>query len=218
MKKIKLSSSEIHDLIARYRSELKKLDYQVSELSSTITQLEKTLKTIKISEKAAKSKAGKKKLKTTSPAKSKTKIKKKRGRPAKKAASAKKPAIKTKTIKAKKPGRPKKVIRTIKKSKKPVEKKGYKLSPWDSLVMNSIKDAGKARISQEILDYVSIKMKESGKSVTDAEVKNKVIRSLQKLANRRKELKKVPYAGKGFAYALPEWFDEKGKLNKDNNR
>ena len=55
-------------------------------------------------------------------------------------------------------------------------------------------------------------MKDSGKSVNDAEVKNKVTRSLQKLANRRNDLKKVAFPGKGHAYALPEWLSEKGKL------
>ena len=218
MKKTHLSSSEIHDLITRYRSELKKLDFQMSEVNLTIAQLEKTLKNVSDNEKAAVSKTKKRKSTPISITKSKTKTKKKRGRPAKKAILEKRAAIEKKIIKAKKAGKPKKVTKVAKKPKKIAEKKGYKLSSWDSLVINSMKDSGKVKITQEIIDYINAKMKESGKPANDTEVKNKVIRSLQKLANRRNDLKKVPYPGKGFAYALPEWMDEKGKLIKEYKR
>jgi hypothetical protein len=225
MKKSNLSSLEIQDLINRYRSEIKKLNFQMAEVNATISQLEKTLKNVAEIEKSTLIK--KKKPKPALVTLSQNKTKKKRGRPAKKAATKKKKVtekkqvIEKKTSKAKKAGRPKKTnkpVKTTKKLRKTSGKKGYKLSLWDTLVVDSIKDSGKARITQEIIDFVSAKLKESGKPASDTEVKNKVIRSLQKLANRRNELKKVPYPGKGFAYAIPEWTDEKGKIKKEFNR
>jgi hypothetical protein len=37
---------------------------------------------------------------------------------------------------------------------------------------------------------------------------------LQKLANRREDIKKVPYEGRGMAYALPEWLNGQGVIKK----
>jgi hypothetical protein len=238
MKKTKLSSSEIHDLITRYKSELKKLEFQSSEINLTISQLESRLKNIKGSEKVARTKT--KKRKTASVKVLLTTAKKKRGRPAKKATSVKK-AIKakhpikakalTKTAQLKKAVTTKKIAKQKKIKTKPQKvspkakkvlksdtKKGYKLTFWDEYVIESIKQAGKVRITHEILQFVTEKMKATGKSASDTEIQNKVIRSLQKLANRRNDLKKVPYEGKGLAYALPAWFGENGKLNKEFKR
>jgi hypothetical protein len=289
MKKTKLSSSEIHDLINRYNSDLKKIEFQASELNLTISQLESLLKNLTGLEKTASQKTKKRK---STPVTVVSKSKKKRGRPAKKvsvkkSAVTKNPAITSKKVKQKKSAvkstrkatanatlkttpkkvakatlkitpkkvakaTPKKVakvsakkvakatpkkaaeatpknavkdapkeIKTIakqKKVKKTESKKGYKLTFWDEYVIESIKQSGKVRITQEIVDFVTIKMKESGKGASDSEIQNKVIRSLQKLANRRSDLKKVPYEGKGLAYALPEWMGDNGKLNKEFKR
>jgi hypothetical protein len=215
MKKTQLSSSEIQDLIGKYKSERKKLEFQISEVDYTISQLESTIKSVAGLEKAAILKT--KKRKSTKVVIAKAATGKKRGRPAKKTEVAKKAPLTKKALKTKKSAKAaKKAVE--KKATKSKIKKGYKLSNWDLLVVNSLKDSGKVRITQEIIDYVGAKMKESGKNVSEVEVKNKVIRSLQKLANRRGELKKASFAGKGFAYALPEWMNDKGKLNQDHKR
>jgi hypothetical protein len=215
MKKTQLSSSEIQDLINRYQSERKKFEFQISEIDFTISQLENSLKSVIGSEKAAIS--TNKKRKTTKIVLAKSAGKKKRGRPAKNTPAAKKSVVAKKAVKVKKTPKVKQKA-VAKKASTTQAKTGYKLSNWDVLVVNSLKDTGKVQITQEIIDYVNTKMKDSGKAVPGDEVKNKVIRSLQKLANRRGELKKSPFEGKGFAYALPEWMNEKGKLNKEFKR
>jgi hypothetical protein len=235
MKKTKLSSSEIHDLINRYKSDLKKLEFQASEVNLTISQLESLLKNVAGIEKAAILKTKKRKPTPVTLVTSKTK--KKRGRPAKKSLKGKKTALPGKTVTSQKKSlpkktatitkttkqkkivaKPKKIVAKPKKLKKAEDKKGYKLTFWDEYVIESIKQAGKVRITQEIVNFVSAKMKETGKNASDVEIQNKVTRSLQKLANRRGDLKKVPFEGKGLAYALPAWFGDNGKLNKENKR
>jgi len=221
MKRTKLSSNEIKDLIHKYKSELKKLEFQASDIDRTISQLEGLLKK---AAGAKKSSLKNKKTKSTSSNKVASKKKGKKGRPRKKAVAA------TKTANIKKAAAKKKVVKSKllpvgakKKSqpkpyKKAVQKTGYRLTFWDEYVIESIKQAGKVRITQEIVDYVSSKLQADGKSFDIREIQNKVIRSLQKLVNRRNELKKVPFEGKGLAYALPTWFAENGKLNKEYKR
>ncbi len=239
MKKSKLSSSEIHDLINRYKSELKKIEFQASEVNLTISQLESSLKNVAGIEKAARLKT--KKRKSTPIIVVPSKTKKRRGRPTKKSAKTKpvkaskiakstksktakvilpkKASLANKKTKSKKiVAKPNKIVDTLKKAKKPATKKGYKLTFWDEYVIESIKQAGKVRITQEIVNFVTAKMKETGKIASDKEIQNKVIRSLQKLANRRNDLKKVAYEGKGLAYALPAWYGDNGKLNKEFKR
>jgi hypothetical protein len=43
-------------------------------------------------------------------------------------------------------------------------------------------------------------------------------RSIHKLTHRRGILIKVPYEGKGYAYALSNWVDEGGNLLEDYKR
>jgi hypothetical protein len=195
MSKTQLSSSEIQDLINRYHSELKKLEFQVDEVITTIAQLERLLENVNGREKSAIAKVKIKKSKslTTAPSSSSALVKKgKRGRP--------------KKIKVKEKDSPQKAIKKVKKS-------GYKLSIWDQYVIDSLKQAGNVRITQEIIDFVKNKASLDKLKTTDEEIKNKVTRSLQKLANRRNDITKVPYKGKGFAYAIPAWFNSKGKLD-----
>ena len=209
MSRTQLSSSEIQDLINKYSSEEKKLEYQIAEVRATIDELSGLLQNVVGREQSALTVVKRKPKKAvaannlTVPVKGA--LKGKRGRPRKSASVV--------AVKAAKSGR-------VSKSKKAAvpAKTGYKLSQWDQLVISSISDKGKVVITQEIIDYVKGKMNVNGKSVSDAEVKNKVTRSLQKLANRRGDLKKVAYKGKGYAYALPAWLDVKGKLDKKFKR
>ncbi len=212
MSKTQLSSSEIQDLINKYHSELKKLEFQTDDVITTIAQLERLLENVSGREKIAISKVKVKKSKSlaaiSGSATSSTK-KGKRGRP-KKAKPAKKP--KTKKIKAKS------ATKSVSKSAVKDKKKGYKLSVWDKYVIDSITQSGNARITQEIIDFVKAKTTTDKLKTSDEEIKNKVTRSLQKLANRRNDLIKVSYQGKGFAYALPEWTNSKGKIDNKFKR
>ena len=86
MSKTQLSSSEIQDLINKYHSELKKLEFQVDEVITTIAQLERFLENVSGREKYAVSKVKVRKSKSLSitPSASSTSIKKGvRGRPKK---------------------------------------------------------------------------------------------------------------------------------------
>ena len=187
MRRTNLSSSEIQDLMNRYQSELKKLEFQTAEVIDTIAQLKKWLESVEKNEKKALTKLGKTNKLASAGKSVKLSAKKRRGRPPKK----------SKKI----PG--KSVSTPQKRTQEKKGRKGYKLSEWDKLVIESVTHQGKPQITKEIIDYVSSKVKEKGWSTHEEEIKNRVIRSLQKLANRRGEMVKVRYKGKGHAYALP---------------
>ncbi len=43
----------------------------------------------------------------------------------------------------------------------------------------------------------------------------RLIKCLVKLTNRREDLRKVNHKGRGFAYALPIWYDDRNRLMKE---
>jgi len=53
-----------------------------------------------------------------------------------------------------------------------------------------------------------------GEAITEEGAAKMVARFLQKLANRHKTFVKVPYEGRGYAYALPEWMRGKRLMAK----
>ena len=118
-------------------------------------------------------------------------------------------------------GRPPKTEKVVAQNtiqEKKQSKKGYKLSNWDEWVISGISQKGKPQITQEIVDSVKAMTQETGVTTTDEEIRNKVIRSLQKLANRRGDLVKVPYKGKGYAYAIPGMAGAKRKIAKKSKK
>lgn len=240
MIKTNLSSSEIQDLINKYSSELKKLEFQTAEVKMTLLGLENLIKDVNSREKASFTKVKVKKSSVAKPlkkrgrksvvekAKVKTKTKEKivKGTTPKKTKAQKSITAKPKkevSVKSKKAVVGKKAAVKSKKSlpkvnSKKIEKIGYKLSDWDSYVIQSIENRGKVLITSEIIDQVKSKLIAAGKNSSDSEIKNKVTRSLQKLVNRRGDLAKVNFKGKGFAYALPNWMVSKGKIAPEYNR
>jgi hypothetical protein len=201
MIKTHLSSIEIQDLINRYNSELKKLEFQTEDIKLTISGLENLMKAVSSKQKSSF-------------------IKPKSNKTISVEFLATKGSRTTKYLEDNKVDHDSSVKKNgiLKKLTGNPEPGGYKLSNWDTFVIESIEKTGKVRITQEILDYVKAKMESSGKKTNDAEVKNKVTRSLQKLVNRRGDLSKVSYKGKGFAYALPAWLNRKGKLLSEYKR
>jgi hypothetical protein len=211
MIKTHLTSGEIHDLINKYNSELKKLEFQIEDVKMTISGLESLMKDVNIKEKVsfAKVKSKRKNINVKPVAKQSSKI------------IQKKPNLNITPVSKQKKESPKKVSAkkiSVNKSVPVAENKGYKLSDWDIFVIQSIDQSGKVLITSEIIDIVKKKMISAGKKTNDKEIKNKVTRSLQKLVNRRGDLSKVQFKGKGFAYALPKWLDENGKINPDFKR
>jgi len=99
----------------------------------------------------------------------------------------------------------------------PKAKRVFPLSAWDKLIIGKIQDEGKVLINQEILDGIIEKAKEQGLFEDMEKTKAKLNQCLIKLANRRGDLVKVKYKGRGFAYALPEWLEGR-KLKKEYKR
>ena len=223
MPKSNLKLPELKELLVRYQGELNKLDYQSGKIKSIISDLEgdiNSLESKSISKLKAKT-ASKRKVGRPKKAEASTAAPKRRGRPPKAAAAVtkKKTASKPVVVKskifdsastptpAKKRGRPKKAVaETPAKPQVPVTKTdmgGYRLSEWDNFVLDTIKGKNKIVITKELIDQAPKYFKKP--RLQETEIKNKLNRSLHKLANKRKAILKVPYEGRGHAYALPEW-------------
>ena len=234
---INLTPAELQELISRYESELRKLEFQVSKTYETIAELRITHK-----QNIAKPIV----TAPTAPEAPKPVVKRKRGRPRKVVAAVETPtpkiATKTKTSKAKtapaapkrKRGRPKKIVATpsavlskkatskAKAAVKPAKRKrrktgGYKLSDWDSFVLGTLEKTQQILIKSEFVEIATLEgTLTSGMSSED--IYEKITRSIHKLANKRKAIVKAPFPGRGFAYALPGWLSSNGKLLKQYSK
>ena len=207
-----LNKLELKDLILRYESELKKLQMQLDITKKTIDDLKKQEKNAQpiVNAKKATSAAAPaepkrrgrpKKVTTeaTAPAEPK-----RRGRPKKVTTEDSAPAA------PKRRGRPKKVVSTPAAPKVDGRKNrtvvgGYKLSEWDQFIIDSLKDKQKVLINQELLDLAQEKVTKEKLDMDMVQIRGKLNRSLHKLANRRDDLIKVDFPGKGYAYGLPGW-------------
>ena len=83
-------------------------------------------------------------------------------------------------------------------------RKPYPLSTWDNIIIDVIKENGKPTTSKEIYDQAMAKAKAMGIEMNEVKMKSKINQCLVKLANRRGDLKKVKYQGRGYAYVLSE--------------
>lgn len=81
-------------------------------------------------------------------------------------------------------------------------RKPYPLSTWDNIIIDVIKENGKPATSKEIYDKTMAKAVAMGIGMDEAKMKSKINQCLVKLANRRGDLKKVKYQGRGFAYIV----------------
>ncbi len=93
-------------------------------------------------------------------------------------------------------------------------RKPYPLSRYDMIILQVIEDNGRAMLSKDIVEKTTAKVVEEGMFETEEKTKSKINQCLVKLANRRGDIKKVNHKGRGFAYALPVWFDERGRIMK----
>ena len=226
---MKLTHEEVNELIGKYKSELRKLAYQQQNLSGIIKNLEGQSKAApKRRGRPAKAKAAAPKAapkRRGRPAKAKVAAPKaapkRRGRPAKAKVAAPKAAPKRRGRPAKakvaapkaapkRRGRPAKAKAAAPKkapakvaAKKPAAaaKKGYRLSEWDNLVMKTLNDRKKVSVFADFMATA----KAGGSKLSDQDIYRRINQSLHKLANKRKELVKVPQKGRGFGYALTGW-------------
>ncbi|MBU1369869.1 MAG: hypothetical protein KJ578_04975 [Bacteroidetes bacterium] len=102
------------------------------------------------------------------------------------------------------------IVQSEKKSRKP-----YPLSDWDKFILQTIEETNRATLSKEIYDSVKEKAVAAGIFTTDDKSKSKINQCLVKLTNRREDIRKVNHKGRGFAYALPQWYDERNRLKKE---
>ncbi len=104
--------------------------------------------------------------------------------------------------------------RLRKKETKP--RKPYPLSKWDEIILEVIRENNRATLSRDIYDKAFERAKGFGIFTTDEKSKSKINQCLVKLTNRRNDLVKMRYGGRGFAYCYPEWIDEKGRLKREH--
>jgi hypothetical protein len=236
----KLSPLELRDLINKYTSDLRKLQYQVVRTQSMVSELEGYLSEaesalgLEISTaivEVPEVKAAPAKEKEQKAAAPKTKG---RGRPrgSKNKKTTDKKTTKSAIGKAKSKG-PEQATGAKSKTKattgsKPKATKskaskktkdttasddvpGYRLSEWDDFVLKSIKDKGKVLTTSEL---TKIGVADASIKMGAAQIKTKLNASLHKLANKKGLLAKVEHSGRGFAYALQEWVSASGELPK----
>lgn len=209
MNKLSLSRSELQELIGRYYSEVRKLSYQLQKTQKTIQELQVELNqkpAFDIPEIPSVSIANITKGKVINQqtdiapkaeAVSEEPTNKRRGRPSKNIDSS---------------GKRKSILNTNGK------KRGYKLSETDNFVMRQLNDFQKPLIAAEIIYLAEEDAKAKGEQFDLDDFKIKLNRSIHKLANRRGDILKLRYEGRGFSYALPEWTSKDGKLKKKFSR
>jgi hypothetical protein len=108
--------------------------------------------------------------------------------------------------------------REVAKDKKPRkgQRKPYPLSDWDKMIIQGIEETGRALSSKTIFNQVKEKATNAGIYETEEKAKAKINQCLVKLTKRRNDLVKVNYKGRGFAYALPQFLDERGRVKKEH--
>ncbi len=193
----RLNELDIIDLLNEYHSELRKLKQKMVFVKSKITDLEVQLENVKTKSKRFKAEEVIEDVPIETEASAETvvapKVPGKRGR------------------------KPKAVVEAENATTKPEKKvrRQRSLSQWDYMVIESLRENGKALASNDLFNQFENKVKEAGLYESEDKLRFKLNQILVKLSNKRGELIKVAYPGRGFAYALPEWLNEKGKLTKE---
>lgn len=95
---------------------------------------------------------------------------------------------------------------------------GYRLSKWDHFILDSLRATNITLVNSDLFKLATQQVKEDGSGLSEVQLRGKLNRSIHKLTHRRGILIKVPYEGKGYAYALSNWVDEGGNLLEDYKR
>lgn len=178
----KLSEKDVEQLLIQYRSERRRLMFQLENIRAAIADL-KTLRGDSTKEEGG----------DGAP-------KRGPGRPRK--------AESEKVKRGRKPGRPK---------KRRVEG-GYRLSPWDNVVLDTISNKNLLLPKEDLLKALKAWAKKNEPSMSEKEVEDKLTRVLQKLSGKRGMLG-THRSGlrRGYHYGLKEWFfASSGKLRQQH--
>ncbi len=94
---------------------------------------------------------------------------------------------------------------------------GYRLSDWDNVLLQALQKAGKPIKKNDIDGVFKSNPIVTREKLNDDMLYSKVSRVIHKLANKRGLIRKEDSEGKGFAYALTTWYDDKtGKLKPEH--
>ncbi len=197
MANLKLASSDIKQLLATYESKQRQLKFELEQTNRMIRNFKSALPNLEAAEAAqiasiAEAAAIIEEVAIPEAVAAPKKRGRKPGRPAK-AASSKAP------------------VKATAKSSKKDRSSGYRLSEYDLLVFKALEETGSAMLTAEITDFI---VAQQGANGDANKAQTMVVRSLQKLANRRDDIRKVSYEGRGRAYALPNWVNGKGNLKR----
>lgn len=196
--KATLDPVEIEQLISVYNSELRQLNYRVLSVRKNIEQLESAL---------AKQTPTKRQSTVSAPAVVATKP----SAPIESSPVLSSPAPASSSSRSS--TAPKKVAMP-----EPVQvRRRRKLSPWDQFIIDTLEKKDKVLIMSEFLDIVTNEF-EGAKGLSETKIKSKLNAVFHKLANKKGNIIKISFAGRGFAYALPQWLNSAGELKKKYRR
>lgn len=177
----RLSAKNVEVLLAQYREERRRLLFQLENVRETIGRL----KELSEREGNTDKEAGKPKGGT------------------RRSAEAPSPAKRS-------PGRPRKTVEgapvKTKRRKKRARTGGYRLNPWDEMVINTISKEGMLR-KETLVEKAKTWAMTNAKEMSAADIELKVTRVLQKLSGVRGVLA-THRTGleRGYHYGLKEWF------------
>ena len=92
-----------------------------------------------------------------------------------------------------------------------------KLSPWDEFIISTLQQKEQVLVMNEFLDIVKADFA-GAKGWPEVKIKSKLNAVSHKLANKKGNIVKISFEGRGFAYALPKWLNAAGELKKKYRR
>ncbi len=193
MAKKRLGEKDIDQLLVFYRSERRRLMFQLDHVRLALKDLKRALTSLP---KTGTKPTGKNARKSATVDSG---VKRGPGRPRKNAAAPKK-------VK-RGPGRPPKRVQPERQ-----------LNGWDEMVLASIRSSGRLQPKEEIMDHAAKWASTNEPSVKKAEVEQYVTRTLQKLSSK-KGLLGTHHTGlrRGYHYGLRDWFfSSSGKLRRQH--
>ena len=204
--KTTLDPVEIEQLISVYHSELRQLNYRVLSVRKNIEQLETAL---------SKQSQAKRESIVATPTVVATQPMEMNG-----TAKAVSPAHSSPTTQKSSTngnmngnGAPKKVSMPAPVTVRRVRK----LSPWDEFIISTLQQKEQVLVMNEFLDIVKADFA-GAKGWPEVKIKSKLNAVFHKLANKKGNIVKISFEGRGFAYALPKWLNAAGELKKKYRR
>lgn len=79
---------------------------------------------------------------------------------------------------------------------------GFKLSDWDVLMLDTVENITEPLNSGSLLEVFEARNAELAKPLDDKQLRNALSRTVHKLANKKDVILKEEFAGKGFLYTL----------------